>query len=136
MKKRSVHGLGHLQTEVMEIVWGRGEATVAQVVEAIGARRPVTYTTVLVAMQKLAQKGWLKHRAVGRAYVYRAQRTRDQVHGGLLSELVKSAFAGDPRQLVAQLLDAHPMSQDELNDLKRLIAARQRELNQQEKRHE
>jgi BlaI family penicillinase repressor len=81
-------------------------------------------------MQKLARNGWLKHRAEGRAYVYRPTRTRDQVHGRLLRELVRSAFAGDPKQLVAQLLDAEPMSHEELNELKKLIADRQRELAQ------
>lgn len=132
MKKQSMHGLGHLQAEVMEIVWEKGAATVTQVVEVIAARRAVTYTTVLVAMQKLEQKGWLKHRAEGRAYVYEPRRSRDQVHGGVLREMLSSLFAGDPRQLVSQLLDARPMTQAELADLKRLIAARQRELTRQE----
>jgi BlaI family transcriptional regulator, penicillinase repressor len=127
-KRKSLHGLGELQAEVMEIVWTKGEATVADVVEAIGRRRPVTYTTVLVAMQKLAQKGWLKHRSEGRAYVYSARRTRDQVHGGLLKDFLRSAFGGDPRLLVSQLLDAQPMTAAELDDLRRLIEQRKKEL--------
>jgi BlaI family transcriptional regulator, penicillinase repressor len=132
MKKQAMHGLGHLQAEVMEIVWEKGTATVTQVVEVIAARRAVTYTTVLVAMQKLEQKGWLKHHAEGRAYVYEPRRSREQVHGGVLREMLSSLFSGDPRQLVSQLLDARPMTQAELADLKRLIAARQRELSRQE----
>ncbi len=127
-KTKAIHGLGELQAQVMEIVWGKGEATVADVVETIGRRRPVTYTTVLVAMQKLAQKGWLKHRSQGRAYVYSPRRTRDEVHGSLLKDFLRSAFRGDPRLLLSQLLDAHPMSSEELEELRRLIEERKKEL--------
>ena len=127
-KRRTVHGLGELQAEVMEIVWDKGQATVADVVEAISRRRPVTYTTVLVAMQKLRRKGWLKHKSEGRAYVYSPRSTREQVHGGLLKEFLRSAFGGDARLLLSQLLDAQPMSLGELDDLRRLIEQRKKEL--------
>ncbi|MEX2142047.1 MAG: BlaI/MecI/CopY family transcriptional regulator [Pirellulales bacterium] len=127
-KRKPLHGLGELQAEVMEIVWAKGEATVADVVEIIARRRPVTYTTVLVAMQKLTQKGWLKHKSVGRAYVYSPRRSREQVHGGLLKDFLRSAFRGDPRLLLSQLLDAQPMSAAELDDLRRLIEQRKKEL--------
>lgn len=126
MAKKTFHGLGTLQSEVMEIVWQRGEATVAAVVEAISKRRVVAYTTVLVAMQKLAQKGWLKHRAAGRAYVYTPARTREQASGGVLKDLLQSAFGGDPRLLVSQLLDSKPMSREQLDDLRRLIDERRK----------
>ncbi len=64
---KALHGLGSLQTEVMDLVWQQKEATVAQLVEKICRRRTVTYTTVLSAVQKLEKKGWLKHRSEGRA---------------------------------------------------------------------
>jgi BlaI family penicillinase repressor len=127
-RRKPIHGLGELQAEVMEIVWTKGEATVADVVEIIARRRPVTYTTVLVAMQKLDQKGWLKHRSEGRAYVYSPRRSREQVHGGLLKDFLRSAFRGDPRLLLSQLLDAQPMSAAELDDLRQLIEQRKKEL--------
>jgi predicted transcriptional regulator len=78
MARLAPHGLGPLQAEVMEIAWERGEVTVTQVMDVIAARRSVTYTTILVAMQKLAKSGWLKHRSEGRAYVYSPSRTRQR----------------------------------------------------------
>lgn len=128
-KKRSLHGLGELQAEVMEIVWNLGEATVAQVHERIMLRRKVTYTTVLVAMQKLAKTGWLKHRSEGRAYVYQASRSRETAHGNVLKDVLKQAFEGDPQLLLSHLLDQHPMSDSELSELKKLIEAKRKETN-------
>jgi BlaI family penicillinase repressor len=127
-RKRSLHGLGSLQSEVMELVWNLGEATVAQVHEQISKRRPVRYTTVLVAMQKLEKKKWLTHRSAGRAYLYEPLRSRDAAHASVLRELVRSAFGGDPRLLLSQLLQTHPMNEAELSELRKLIDARRREL--------
>jgi BlaI family transcriptional regulator, penicillinase repressor len=126
MPRKTFHGLGSLQSEVMEIVWERGEATVAAVVETISRRRAVTYTTVLVAMQKLSHTGWLKHRAEGRAYVYSPAKSREQASGGVLKDLLQSAFGGDPRLLLSQLLDAKPMNREQLDELRRLIDERRK----------
>ena len=126
-KKRSLHGLGELQAEVMEIVWDLEEATVSQVHERVTRKRQVTYTTVLVAMQKLSKKGWLKHRREGRAYVYQANRSREAAHGNLLKDLLKQAFGDDPHLMLSHLLEQHPMSDDELRELRKLIDAKRRE---------
>ena len=126
-KKRSLHGLGDLQAEVMEMVWTLGEATVTQIHERILLKRKVTYTTILVAMQKLDKNGWLKHRREGRANVYRPSRSREATGGGLLKEVLKQAFSGDPQLLLSQLLEQHPMSDNELAELKSLIDSKRRE---------
>ena len=119
-------GLGSLQSEVMELVWARNEATVAQLVEAIGKRRSVTYTTVLSAVQKLEKKSWLKHRTEGRAYVYRAARKKTDVGGTKLRELLKTAFSGDPRLLLSSLIDEARLSDAELAELRKLIDERRK----------
>jgi predicted transcriptional regulator len=124
---KGFHGLGSLQSEVMELVWKRGELSVSQLAEAIGRRRAITYTTVLSAVQKLEKKGWLKHRAEGRAYLYTATRDRQQVGSGKLKELLTSAFAGDPRLLLASLLEETKLSDEELKELRRLIEQRRKE---------
>lgn len=119
-------GLGSLQSEVMELIWVRGEATVAQLVEAIGKRRAVSYTTVLSAVQKLEKKGWLKHRSEGRAYVYRAAREKTDVGGSKLRELLSTAFSGDPRLLLSSLLDETRLSDSDLAELRSLIDERRK----------
>jgi predicted transcriptional regulator len=126
-KKTSIHGLGQLQAEAMEIVWSLGEATVTQVHERILKRRKVTYTTVLVALQKLEKKGWLETRREGRANVYKPLRTRETASGNVLKDLLKQAFGGNPQVLLSQLLDEHPMSSDELDELKKMIDQKRKE---------
>ncbi len=125
---KPLHGLGSLQSEVMDLVWGQGEATVAQLFETIGARRRITYTTILSAVQKLERKGWLKHRTAGRAYVYYAVRDRLQVGGRTLRELLRTAFEGDPRLLLSSLLEDTKLSDSDLKELRKLIEQRRKEI--------
>src|SRR5215813_6468105 len=123
---KQVHGLGSLQSEVMELVWRWGEATVGQVHQAISKRRSLTYTTVLSAIQKLQKKGWLEHRAEGRAYVYTPTRNREEVGGRTLRELLKTTFGGDPRLLLSSLLDDSRLSDADLKEFEKLIQQRRK----------
>ena len=118
----------------MDFVWDKGEATVAEVAEHVGRRRPVVYTTVLVAMQKLEKSGWLKHRVEGRAYVYRAARSRAGAQAGLLTDVLDAAFGGNPKLLVSQLLDARAWTPEELTEIRQLIE-KHRKQKHKENRH-
>ncbi len=95
-KPKSLHGLGELQSEVLQWVWQRGEATVADVVGHLGRRRPMAYTTVLVAMQKLEKKGWLTHRTQGRAYVYQPARSQAKAQAGACARFSRRCLAAIP----------------------------------------
>jgi BlaI family transcriptional regulator, penicillinase repressor len=127
MQRRSRYGLGSLQTEVLELIWESGEATVGQIAERIGRQRRVSYTTVLSAVQKLEKKGWLAHRAEGRANVYRPTRSKNAVGSSLLRDLLHTAFQGDPRLLLSSLLDEKSLSDADLCELRALINRRRKE---------
>ena len=64
--------LHELESEVMEEVWARGEATVRDVQEALNARseKARAYTTLLTVMTRLDGKGLLVRRRSGRLDVY------------------------------------------------------------------
>ena len=51
--------LSDAQREIMDIIWDRGEATVAEVWRQFSARRPVARNTVLTLITRLVDKGWL-----------------------------------------------------------------------------
>ena len=72
--------LHELETEVMEEVWARGEATVRDVQEALNARaaKVRAYTTVLTVMTRLDGKGMLVRRRAGRLDVYAPAMPRSQ----------------------------------------------------------
>ena len=97
--------------------------------EHLGRRRPVTYTTVLVAMQKLEKKGWLTHRVrrAARMSIVR-RRTREVAQAGLVyGDAGGRASTAIPSCWSSQLVDARPWSGEELSQLRQLIDARRKE---------
>src|SRR5213079_2899388 len=90
MPRDSLDDLGDLQKAVMEAAWDLGEATVQQVRDRIGGKKPPAYTTVLSVMQKLEKAGWLDHRAEGRTYVYRPTKSRREVGSRSLRSFMKN----------------------------------------------
>jgi predicted transcriptional regulator len=64
--------LHELESEIMEEMWGRPEATVRDVQVALNARGEKTraYTTLLTVMTRLDGKGLLNRRREGRFDVY------------------------------------------------------------------
>jgi len=71
--------LHELENEIMDEMWGRGEATVKDVQQALNARggKVRAYTTLLTVMTRLDTKGLLVRRRSGRFDVYAPALTRD-----------------------------------------------------------
>jgi predicted transcriptional regulator len=70
--------LHELESEIMEEMWGRKDATVRDVQVALNARGEKTraYTTLLTVMTRLDGKGLLVRRREGRVDVYSAAISR------------------------------------------------------------
>ena len=68
-----------LESEVMEELWARSEATVRDVQEALNARggKVRAYTTLLTVMTRLDSKGLLVRRRAGRLDIYAPALARD-----------------------------------------------------------
>ena len=97
--------LSEAQLEIMEIVWERGETTVADVWNALAPRRGVSRNTVQTLMSRLDERGWLRHRADGKTFFYRAAHPREASQRQLVRNLLQSAFGGAAEGLVMTLLE-------------------------------
>ena len=115
--------LGMLEREVMSVVWRQGEVSVREACERLGSA--VAYTTVMTTMDRLFKKGLLVRRKVGRAFVYNATATRDELEGAVATELVQSLLqrhSGEPLPILSSLVDAvSDRDRALLDELERLI---------------
>jgi predicted transcriptional regulator len=115
-----------VQLAIMQALWRRGQATVADVQQELLPDRKLAYTTIATMLTKMERKGLVEHRRDGRTFVYRPLVERDQVRGSMLIDLVERLFAGDVTELVSHLLDECDVTPDELAKLKQLIRQRER----------
>lgn len=105
----------------MEILWDRGEATVAEVAETLEGKDGSAYTTVLTMLRILTDKGYLAAKKSGRAHVYRPKVNRDAAARSAVGQLLKKFYSDSPEKLVLSFLRDERISPEELDALKRAI---------------
>ena len=129
VENRSRASLSKGQLEIMDIVWEKGEVSVSEIWEILSAERPLARNTVQTMATRLEEKGWLRHRAIGKSFLYSAAVSREKTLGSLVEQLVDTAFAGSAEGLVLALLQGRGVSRDEAKRIRTMIdeAAKKRE---------
>ena len=115
------HTLGELQHAIMQVLWARDEATVAEVHEALFDERGLAPTTIATMLRKMEDKGVVAHRVEDRHFVYQATVSEDAVRSTMVSELLERLFAGDPAALVSHLVADHDIDEAEVERLRALL---------------
>jgi predicted transcriptional regulator len=110
------------ELEILDLLWERGQATVKEIHEIIGERKPTLYTTVLKTLQIMHEKGLVERDSANKAHIYRAKQTQDETQKNLVSDLLEKAFRGSALKLVQHVLETKPTSAEELVEIRKLIA--------------
>ena len=120
-------GLSRRERQIMDIVYGLGQATAAQVREAMPDAPG--YSGVRAMLRILEEKGHLRHENEANRYVYLAVRPRNQAARSTLRQVVQTFFGGSVEQTVATLLSSPEtrLSPDELERLSALIEEAKKE---------
>jgi len=120
--------LGTLERDVMTIAWTRGDVSVRDVCSELGGA--IAYTTVMTTMDRLFKKRLLDRTKVGRAFVYRAAGTREEIQRAVAGELMQSLLQREGAEalpLLSSLVDAvSERDRALLDDLERLVRDKRR----------
>lgn len=119
MPKPTPHDLSRRERQIMDVIYQRGQATAAEVAEAIPD--PPSYSAVRALLRILEQKGFVRHEAQGLRYVFLPTVKRASARRSALKGLVRTFFDGSVAQTMAALLDQQKLSPEELDRLATLI---------------
>jgi predicted transcriptional regulator len=111
--------LGSRESEVMDVLWRRGPSTVNEVLS--GLRAKLAYTTVLTILQNLESKKCVRHSVEGRAHRYEAIVEQAAFQRTAVQQLTKKLFRGSADLLLAQLVDDHQLSKDQLRRIQAIL---------------
>jgi BlaI family penicillinase repressor len=114
------------ELRLMEILWHKGRATVADVVAALPPPA-LTYSTVLTTLRTLEQKGHVAHEEDGRAFVYRPAIRRADAAKSAVGHVLERFFGSSPGALAVALLDDAKLSDADLAKIKQSVARRRKE---------
>ena len=120
MARKKSPTLTEAELRLMEVLWQKRKATVAEVAEALPPP-PLAYNTVLTTMRILEQKGYVRHQEDGRAYVYEPLVEREDAAKNAVGLLLQRFFGNKSAALALRLVEEERPSDDELARLKALI---------------
>lgn len=107
------------EVEVMEVLWERGSATVAEVRDAL--EDEMAYTTVLTVLRRLEEKGYVTHQEEGRAHRYHPAIERLAARESALERLTRRLFRGSTELLLTHLVSGKKLSQSEIRRLREML---------------
>jgi predicted transcriptional regulator len=109
------------ELEILTVLWSIGPATVRDVHDVIGRRRPAQYSTILKFMQIMAEKGLVTRDDKQRAHIYTAAKPREWTQRQLAGHLLERAFSGSAKALLIGALSARRATRKELTELRALL---------------
>ena len=113
--------VGRRERQIIEIVYGLGRATVADVLAQLPD--PPSYSAVRAMLNKLEDKGHLSHEQDGPRYVFHATLSVESARRSALRRMLQTFFDNSLEEAVATLLDVESsnVTEAELERLARMI---------------
>jgi predicted transcriptional regulator len=122
--------LGKLERQVLEETWRLGEVTVRDIHRVFDER--VAYTTLMTTLDRLYKKNLLARRKDGRAFLYAARVSREDLDRGIKEDVVDGLLgqgADGVEPILACIVDTISEHDRELLDeLDRLVQEKKREM--------
>jgi len=120
--------LAQAEWEIMDCIWQFEEAVpIRSVVDRLYPNGEKAYTTVQTVMNILVEKGFLRRRKLGALNLYSSLVSRREVVKAETESLVSRVFKGSFGTLATYLVDSADLSDEEIEEIKKLIAAREQQ---------
>lgn len=110
------------ELEVLTVLWTLGMATARQVHDQMVKSKNTGYTTTLKIIQNMYEKGMLTREPKGQTHIYYPAIKQADVQRNMLGGFVDKVFMGSSKNLILQALGNQEPSQDELEEIKAMIA--------------
>ena len=109
------------ELELLQVLWQAGPCSLGQICTALRLRRPIATTTVATILKTMLGKKLVVRKNTPQGYLWSAKTTRQNAATGLVRKLVDLVFDGSAHRLVAHLLESDQLSDQEREELRRLM---------------
>ena len=121
MPRKKSNTLTDAEHRIMEVIWRRGAASVAEVAEELEGKDGSAYTTILTMMRIMRDKGYLTCRKEGRAHIFSPKVKREVAAQNAVKQLLGKFFSGSPSELVLSFLKDENISEEELKEIRQQV---------------
>lgn len=119
MARTREEGLTARESQIMQIIWDSGEASV----EDIQAKLPdrLVDSTIRTMLQIMEDKGYVTFHKQSRAKIYRAIIEREEIQSSAVQQMIDRLFGGSAEMLLARMVENEQVDLDELDRLRRKL---------------
>ena len=103
MKRYESDKLSRRERQIMDLLFENKELSALDVQELM--KDAPGYSAVRTMLRLLEEKGCIKHRQIGRKYLYRPVESRQSASEGAMKKLLSTFFDNSAEQAIASLLD-------------------------------
>jgi BlaI family penicillinase repressor len=107
--------------KIMQLVWDKGEAGAAELIEALLPETQWSHRTVRSLLFRLVEKGALATRNEGNRYVYTPLVNREECIRQESETFLEKVFQGDVQQLLVHFVREKKITAGELRSLKSIL---------------
>src|SRR5271169_5604835 len=113
--------LGSTEIQILRYLADHHPITVGEVAEYMANTSGQARTTVLTIMERLRRKGYLARKRVEGVFRYSPRVAKHDLFHGLVKDFVDTTLGGSVSPFVTFLSEGGPVSDDDLDALKRLV---------------
>jgi predicted transcriptional regulator len=113
--------LGSTEIMVLRYLADHHPITVGEMAEHVAGTTGQARTTILTIMERLRRKGYLTRKRVAGVYRYTPEVAKRELFHGLVKDFVDTTLGGSVSPFVTFLSEGGPISENDLDALKRLV---------------
>ncbi len=118
---RRLPNIGRVELEILQFIADHNPVTVREVAEHFARVKGYARTTVLTMMERLRRKGYLTRRKVGNTYLYSPSQPKAVLLQTFVHDFVQRVLGGSISPFIVYLSQEAELSEDELQELQRLV---------------
>lgn len=122
-EKRMVGQVSDAELDIMKIIWANGGPTLfAHIMDELAVKgKTWQKNTVIMLLSRLMDKGYLKAKKIGRRNEYTPLVSEMEYQMAQTKNLLDKVYEGSTKGLVSTLIQSDLLSDDEYEELKKLL---------------
>ena len=113
--------ISEAELDIMKILWQSDQAATAQDVLGQLQHKDWKYSTLATLFSRMVEKGSVTYEKRGRFFYYTPAITEEDYKASQAKSFLHKLYNGSVKNLVASLVEAQELSQQDLDELKQFI---------------
>jgi BlaI family penicillinase repressor len=110
-----------VEMQILRILWDLGPSPVRDIHKRLEAAKGTNYSTTVKMLAVMLQKGLVKRDEDAQPHVYRPALTRAKTGKRILDDLIEKVYDGSAMALVLQALSSGKATQEELDEVRKIL---------------